>query len=270
MNRTEWALLLALRLLWSGSILNATTPLFSVLLAHVVGRERATARRIGGVVLGVVGVAVLIGPAALRGIGGGVAGQVAVLASGVSYACAGLYGRRLLSLSPASASAGMLAGATLVLLPIVCVVERPWHATPGVTTIAALLALALISTAAGYVLYFRILATAGPTNLLLVTLLMPIGALALGAAMLHERPSPASLAGMALIFCGLAIIDGRPTMLGVIAPEDSWRYSWAYSRRNANAQDARHHSRYRPSPRCGGRPQAGSGIEAAHRDHSAR
>jgi drug/metabolite transporter (DMT)-like permease len=153
---------------------------------------------------------VLIGPVAFRGIGGGgVAGQVAVLASGVSYACAGLYGRRLLSLSPVSASAGMLAGATLALLPLVCVIELPWHATPGVTTIAALLALALISTAAGYVLYFRILATAGPTNLLLVTLLMPIGALALGAAVLHERPSPASLAGMVLIFCGLAIIDGR-------------------------------------------------------------
>ena len=191
------------------SILNATTPLFVVVFAHAVGRERATARRVSGVALGIAGVAVLVGPAALRGLGASVLGQLAILGAAVSYACAGLYGRRLLGMSPTAASAGMLAAATLVLLPIALVVERPWQFAPGPSTIVALLALALVSTAAGYVVYFRILAAAGPTNLLLVTFLMPIGALILGAVVLHERPTLASYAGTALIFAGLAVIDGR-------------------------------------------------------------
>ena len=168
------------------SMLNAATPLFSVLLAHAAGRERATVAHLAGVMVGLVGVAVLVGPAALRGVRADVIGQICVLGAAVSYACAGLYGRRLLTLSPAGASAGMLAAAAL-----------------------ALLALALFSTAAGYVVYFMILRTAGPTNLLLVTLLMPIGAIGLGAAVLGERLSLASLLGAALIFTGLAIIDGR-------------------------------------------------------------
>lgn len=191
------------------SILNATTPLFSVLLAHAVGRERATAGRLGGVVLGLVGVAVLVGPAALRGVGASVLGQLCVLGAAVSYACAGLYGRRLLTHSPVGASAGMLAAAALTMLPVACVLERPWQARPGLASIAALVALALVSTAAGYVVYFMILRTAGPTNLMLVTLLMPIGAVALGAVVLGERLSAASLAGMVLISAGLAVIDGR-------------------------------------------------------------
>jgi drug/metabolite transporter (DMT)-like permease len=191
------------------SILNAATPLFSVLLAHAAGRERATVARLAGVMVGLVGVAVLVGPAALRGVRAGVIGQICVLGAAVSYACAGLYGRRLLTLSPAGASAGMLAAAALVMLPLACVIERPWQTSPSLATLGALLALALISTAAGYVVYFMILRTAGPTNLLLVTLLMPIGAVALGAAVLGERLSLASLLGMTLIFTGLAIIDGR-------------------------------------------------------------
>jgi drug/metabolite transporter (DMT)-like permease len=192
------------------SILNATTPLFTVLLAHAVGRERATPARVAGVMLGLVGVAVLLGPSALRGVHASVLGQLGVLGAALSYACAGLYGRRLLTRSPVGASAGMLAAATVILLPVACVLERPWRASPGMSTLGALLALALVSTAAGYVVYFTILRTAGPTNLLLVTLLMPIGAVALGAAVLGERLSAAVFGGTALIASGLAVIDGRP------------------------------------------------------------
>jgi drug/metabolite transporter (DMT)-like permease len=193
------------------SILNATTPLFSVVLAHATGRERATAARVIGVGLGLIGVAVLVGPAALRGLTSGVIGQFCVLGAAASYACAGLYGRRLLRHSPVGASAGMLAAAAVLILPAALALEAPWKATPGVTTIVALLALALVSTAAGYVVYFLILRTAGPTYLLLVTLLMPIGAVLLGALVIAERPSPGAVAGMALIFVGLMVIDGRWT-----------------------------------------------------------
>jgi drug/metabolite transporter (DMT)-like permease len=192
------------------SILNATTPLFTVLLAHAVGRERATPARVVGVVLGLAGVAVLLGPTALRGGRTSVIGQLCVLGAALSYACAGLYGRRLLTQSPVGASAGMLAAATVILLPVACMLERPWRASPSMATLGALVALALVSTAAGYVVYFMILRTAGPTNLLLVTLLMPIGAVALGAAVLGERLSAAAFGGATLIASGLAVIDGRP------------------------------------------------------------
>jgi drug/metabolite transporter (DMT)-like permease len=192
------------------SILNATTPLFTVLLAHAVGRERATPARVVGVMLGLGGVAVLLGPTAFRGVQASVLGQLGVLGAAVSYACAGLYGRRLLMLSPVSASAGMLAAAAIIMLPVAGVLERPWRTAPGIATLGALLALALVSTAAAYVVYFTILRTAGPTNLLLVTLLMPVGAVALGAAVLGERLSAAAFGGTALIASGLAVIDGRP------------------------------------------------------------
>jgi len=191
------------------SILNATTPLFSVLLAHVAGRERATGSAVTGVLIGLAGVATLVGPILGAPAGGGVIGEVAVLGAAMSYACAGLYGRRLLALRPVEASAGMLTAATVVMLPIAAVVERPWTFVPGLRTTAALLALALISTAAGYVLYFVILASAGPTNLLLVTLLMPVGGIALGAGVLGERVTVEAVGGTALIAAGLAVVDGR-------------------------------------------------------------
>jgi drug/metabolite transporter (DMT)-like permease len=191
------------------SILNGTTPFFSVVLGHALGRERATMRRLAGVLVGFAGVVTIVGPTALRGVGTGGRGQLAVLGAAASYACAGLYGHRLRALSPAGAAGGMLSAAAFMMLPIASVGERPWEAVPGLRTALALLALGLVSTAAGYVVYFKILATAGPTNLLLVTLLMPIGGVVLGATVLDERVSAPSLAGMVLIAVGLAIVDGR-------------------------------------------------------------
>jgi drug/metabolite transporter (DMT)-like permease len=172
------------------AILNATTPLFTVLLAHLVtAEERLTWNRVAGVLLGLGGVAVLIGPTALTGLGLAGLSQIAVLAAALSYACAGLYGRRFRGLPPSSAAAGMLTASTVLLLP-----------------------LALLCTALAYLLYFRILASAGATNLLLVTFLIPPGALLLGAMFLGERPEWTAYAGMALIFAGLAAVDGRPLL----------------------------------------------------------
>ncbi|MDH3473635.1 MAG: DMT family transporter [Rhodospirillales bacterium] len=193
------------------AILNATTPLFTVLLAHLVtAEERLTWNRVAGVLLGLGGVAVLIGPGALTGLGLAGLAQIAVLAAALSYACAGLYGRRFRGLPPSSAAAGMLTASTVLLLPLALFVERPWTFAPGPSTWAALLGLALLCTALAYLLYFRILASAGATNLLLVTFLIPPGALLLGAMFLGERPEWTAYAGMALIFAGLAAVDGRP------------------------------------------------------------
>jgi drug/metabolite transporter (DMT)-like permease len=115
----------------------------------------------------------------------------------------------LRALSPLAASAGMLIATTGILLPLASLVDRPWRTTPGAVTWRAVVALAVRSTAVGDVVDFRVLATAGPTNLLLVTFLMPVGGVALGVTVLAERPRWTSLAGMLVIFAALAVIDGR-------------------------------------------------------------
>jgi drug/metabolite transporter (DMT)-like permease len=193
------------------AILNACTPLFTAVLAHfVTADERLTPRRIAGVLLGLAGVVLMIGPDTLGGLGHDVAAQLAVLAAGVSYACAGIFGRRFAGTPPLVTATGQATASTLLILPVALLVDRPWALTaPAARVWLALLGLAIISTALGYVVYFRILATAGATNLLLVTLLIPVIALLLGTYALDERLAPRYLGGLALIAAGLAVIDGR-------------------------------------------------------------
>lgn len=195
------------------SILNATTPIFTVLVAHwLTADERLTPARGMGVALGFAGVAVMIGGAALGGLGQAVAAQVAILGAALAYAFAGVWGRRFrrLGLEPSATAAGQVTCSALLLLPIALVVDRPWSLPlPGVETLAALAALALLSTALAYILYFRILAVAGATNLLLVTFLIPPSAILLGWLVLGERLEPRHAAGLLLILAGLAAIDGR-------------------------------------------------------------
>lgn len=192
------------------SILNGTTPFFSVLLAHfLTAEERITANRIAGLLLGLAGVALLVGPEALRGLGAAGVGQVMVLGAALSYACAAIYGRRFRGLRPTVTAAGQVTCSALIMLPLALIVDKPWTFSPSLATWSALLAISLLSTAVAYILYFRILATAGATNLMLVTLLVPVTALVLGAAFLDERLMPSAFVGMLLIFAGLAAIDGR-------------------------------------------------------------
>ncbi len=192
------------------SILNATTPLFTVVLAHVLtADERMTPNRVMGVLLGLGGVAVLMGPDGVQGFDIQGMGQVAVLGAALSYALAGLYGRRFREMAPSVAAAGMLTTTTVVMVPVVMVFEPHAGAWPGATVWGALLGLAVLSTALAYLIYFRLLATAGATNLLLVTFLIPVSALALGIGVLGEEPTWTAFAGMALVFLGLAAVDGR-------------------------------------------------------------
>lgn len=192
------------------SILNATTPLFTVLVAHALTRDEGmTVRKLFGVLAGLAGVAILIGP----DLGGSIWGQIACLAAALSYAFAGVYGRRFqaMGVPPMQAAAGQVTASAMLILPIMLIVDRPWElaAPPSAGVWAALAGLALLSTALAYVLYFRILAAAGATNLLLVTFLIPVTAILLGAAFLGERLELRQFAGMALIGLGLAAIDGR-------------------------------------------------------------
>ncbi|WP_313351250.1 DMT family transporter [Paracoccus sp. (in: a-proteobacteria)] len=196
------------------SILNASTPLFTVILAHILtSDERMTAGKLAGVLIGFIGVAVMIGVGALNDLGVHVTAQFMCLAGAVSYAFAGIYGRRFrtMGISPMSTATGQVIASSLILLPLVMVLDRPWTlAAPSPTGIAAVIGVAAISTALAYVLYFRILATAGATNLLLVTFLIPVSAILLGTLFLGEVLLPRHFAGMALIGAGLAAIDGRP------------------------------------------------------------
>ena len=192
------------------AILNATTPLFTVALAHVVtADERMTANRAIGVVIGLAGVAVLVGPGVFTDIGAGVLGQAAILGAALSYACAGLYGRRLTGLPAPVAAAGMVSASAVMALPIALATGAPFAFEPDPATIGAIAGLSLLSTACAYLIYFRVLAAAGATNLLLVTFLVPPSALVLGIAVLGERPTLGAFAGMALIFVALAAVDGR-------------------------------------------------------------
>lgn len=194
------------------AILNASTPLFTVLLAHRFTQdERMTARKVGGVLCGLAGVAVMIGPVAFGGLRGHLAAELAVLGAAASYACAGIFGRRFAGTPPLVTAAGQVTESSLTVLPLALVVDRPWlRPLPSRASWAAVIALALLCTALAYVIYFRILAASGASNLLLVTLLMPVSAVLLGTVVLGERIEPREVLGMALIAAGLAAADGRP------------------------------------------------------------
>ncbi len=193
------------------AILNATAPFWVVLLAHLMTTdERATAGKLAGIAIGWSGVLVMIGPAALLGLGSAVLPQLAVVLATFCYALSGLYGRRFRALPPIAGAAWQLTASALVMAVLVPLVE-PLPPLTGLsaTTLAAVLGLAVLSTALAYILFYRILQTAGPTNLLLVTLLIPVTAVTLGGVLLGERLGLAELAGMALILLGLVVIDGR-------------------------------------------------------------
>jgi len=195
------------------AILNATTPLFSVIVMHLfTSDDRATPGKAAGVALGFAGVVVLVGPAATGALDTPLWALAACLAAALSYALSGLWGRRIkpLGLTPTFTAWAQLTVTSLVMTPVVALVDRPWAlAIPGLPAIAAVIALAVLLTALAYTLFFRILASAGPSNLLLVTFLIPVSAILLASLFLGERLAWTHFAGMGLIGLGLAAIDGR-------------------------------------------------------------
>ena len=195
------------------SILNATTPIWGVVVAHFLTHdERMSPRKIAGVVLGFAGVALMIGPSLLSSLGSAALAQLACVTASLSYALAAVWARRFRrqGISPLSVTTGQLTAGAFVMLPLSVVVDRPWtHAFPPATAWGAIIALALFCTALGYVLYFRLIATSGATNALLVTLLVPPVAILLGGLFLGETLAAQDFAGLVLIALGLAAIDGR-------------------------------------------------------------
>lgn len=195
------------------AILNATTPLFSVIVMHLfTDDDRATPGKAVGVALGFAGVVVLVGPAATGTLDTPLWALAACLAAALSYAVSGLWSRRIkpLGLTPTFTAFAQLSVTSLVMTPVVALVDRPWALPlPGRAPLAAVVALAVLSTALAYIIFFRILASAGPSNLLLVTFLIPVSAILLASLILGERLAWTHFAGMGLIGLGLAAIDGR-------------------------------------------------------------
>lgn len=189
------------------SVLNATTPLWAVIVAHLLtSDEKAMPGKIAGVVLGFAGVVVMIGGAALEGAGTALLAQLACIAATLSYALAGVYGRRFkaLGVTPMATAAGTVIAAAVALLPAALIVDAPWRlGAPEPIAWGAVIWLALVSTAAAYVLFFRLLASAGATNTMLVTFLVPVTAVLLGSLVLGETLALRHLLGMALIAAGL-------------------------------------------------------------------
>ena len=192
------------------AILNATAPLFGAILAYCLGTERLTGRRIAGILCGFFGVIVLVGPDVLSGLGASLAAQLAVLAAAACYAAGATYERRYAHLPPVFLTFGQVSAASLLLVPMLFLPGGPAvYASMSPAGWAALLAIAALSTALAYLIFFRVLASAGATNILLVTFLVPVSAIMLGAAFLGETLSWRALLGMGLIFLGLAVLDGR-------------------------------------------------------------
>ncbi|MEH2589554.1 DMT family transporter [Bradyrhizobium sp. AZCC 1721] len=192
------------------SILNATTPLFTVAVMAAAGEEKLIIRRVAGVITGLVGVVILRGGGLGFASGQGL-GILLCLAAALSYGISALIARRALSDSPPLASATFqLMASSLMMIVVAGIFERPWQLPmPGITTWLAVVGLAGLSTALAYIVFFQVLRRSGATNVMLVTLLVPVTAILLGSLVLGEQISPREIAGALVIGSALLMIDGR-------------------------------------------------------------
>ncbi|AZO12190.1 MULTISPECIES: DMT family transporter [unclassified Mesorhizobium] len=193
------------------SVLNSTTPFWTLILANALTvDEKLSWNKLAGIALGIAGTAVMIGPGLLAGLGGPVWAKFALIGASLSYAIALMIARRFRGVPSPVIATGQLTASTIIMIPLVLSALGPagvLSASPPVW--AAVLALALLSTAFAYILYFNLVASAGATNASLVTLIVPVSAMLLGFLFLGERLELFEMGGMALIGLGLITIDGR-------------------------------------------------------------
>jgi drug/metabolite transporter (DMT)-like permease len=191
-------------------VMNATTPLMTLMVARFVAGEALAAHKLAGIVIGIVGVVVLVGPSALAGDRDSAAGMLLVVAATLSYGFSALWGRRFKDIPPVVSAASQLVCSTVLMLPLAVVADQFWQLpVPSVTVIGAVVALGVLSTALAYVLFFRIMAEAGSNNVMLVTLLIPISAITLGALRFGETLTLNQFVGAGIVAASLLVIDGR-------------------------------------------------------------
>lgn len=208
------------------SILIATTPIFSILAAHCLTTdEKMSSNKVVGVVLGIAGVVILVGADSRSGSERSIVAILECLAAALSYGLANVFGRQFkrMGIAPAVGAFGQITATAAMVLPMALAFDAPWRLTlPSAEVWVSMVGLSLVSTALAYVVFFRILASAGGTNVSLVTLLIPTSAILLGGLILGERLLVVQFAGMALIGLGLVAIDGRAwnTARFAFAPRD--------------------------------------------------
>ena len=195
------------------SIINALTPLFTILIAHgLTSDETLTPNKIIGVIIGFVGVIILIGPGLLFQPDIGVIGEIACVGAALSYASANVFGRRFtqMGLKPLQIAFGQTSSASVILLPIALLVDKPWTlAVPPSPVIASVFALGMLCTGIAYLLFFRVLTKSGAVAIALVTLMIPPSAITLGALVLGETLSLQQALGMVTIAIGLTAVNKK-------------------------------------------------------------
>jgi drug/metabolite transporter (DMT)-like permease len=204
----------------AASILNATVPLFTLVIAHAsTADEKITPVKLVGILVGMAGVAAIIGPPALGGVTANLVATLAMLAATFCYGLSNRIGRSFGGIDPVVSAACQLTAATLVLLPLALILDRPWTLPPpsGAAVFSAV-GLALLSTALAYVLFFRLIARAGATNTSLVTLLIPVNGVMLAWVILGEVLTLGEAAGMVLIGLGLTAINRGTLRLSAARP----------------------------------------------------
>jgi drug/metabolite transporter (DMT)-like permease len=193
------------------AILMSTVPLATIFLAPAFVRdEPITTGKLIGVVLGMIGVIILIGPGALAGASSGLLGEIAVTLAALCYALNGLIARQLPRMPSEVISAGTLLCATVVGLPACLLIDQPWQIAPSASSFAALIGLGVVNTAGGYLLLFGLTMRVGAGFASFNNFLVPLFGLMWGILLLSERPSEQSLLGLLLIFAGLAAVKLWP------------------------------------------------------------
>ena len=200
------------------AVLNATTPLFTVIFAAwLLNDESISVSKIVGVILGAIGVAIMMSNDLGAGFSPSLIGQGLILAAAISYAFAAIYGRRFkrMGISALMTATGQVTGSSLILIPFVLLYKPAQHIADATAAVwLSVIALAIVCTAFAYLLYFRILAAVGATNLALVTFVVPVSALLLGGLFLQEQIAVIQWVGIAVVALSLIVIDGRLLKMG--------------------------------------------------------
>jgi drug/metabolite transporter (DMT)-like permease len=204
----------------SASLLQATTPLFTILLAHVLTRDdRLTWGKVAGVVLGFTGVGMLMWPEVRQGFGASAMGMLAIVGSSICYALSAIFTRwRLQGQDPTTSSAGQFTMGFAYILPLAFIFERPLAVRPSMPVLAAWVTLAIVCTVVAYIIYYELLEKTSASFATMVTYIIPVNGLILGAVILSETLNSLVLLSLVLVLGGVLLVKSTGHSVRVIAP----------------------------------------------------